>query len=236
MEILVREGSKWSHPPQKLKGSFTKYTRRVYIYIHILFPNMLFAPLQSILETVPSLRLRKDIWTQFPVCLIKLPYTTDGRDRYAIQWHKTNLDAWCQKIPQYETIVRVRLLHSLVASDRWTVEIPKQVGDLCVIAMNITEPREYQRLPNIHEAPDEIGHIDDIKTHFPVCWKSRKNRHTLQFHNTFVRAMAAKEGIDELEIRRRTLDTLLPALKKAGWSIDMPTKTSAEICTIYKSF
>ncbi len=196
---------------------------------------MLFAPLQSILETVPSLRLRKDIWTQFPVCLIKLPYAPDGRDRYAIQWHKTNLDAWCQKIPQYEAIVRVRLLHALASSDRWTVETPKQVGDLCVIAMNVTEPREYHTLPNIREAPDEITHIDDIKTYFPVCWKSRKNRHTLEFHNTFVRAMATKDGMDELEIRRLTLENLLPALKKAGWSIDMPVKTSAEICTIHRS-
>lgn len=195
---------------------------------------MLFAPLQSIIETVPSLRLRKDIWTQFPVCLIKLPHAADSRDRYAIQWHKTNLDAWCQKIPQYETIVRVRLLHALASSDRWTVEAPKQVGDLCVIAMNVTEPREYHTLPNIREAPDEITHIDDIKAYFPVCWKSRKNRHTLEFHNTFVRAMATKYSLDELEIRRLTLDNLLPALKKAGWSIDMPTKTSAEICTIHK--
>ncbi len=192
-------------------------------------------PIQSILSTIPSLRLRKDIWTQFPVCLIKLPYSADGRDRYAIQWHQKNLDMWCQKIPQYEMIVRARLLHAVASSPRWTMETPKMPGDLCVIAMNFSEEqREFHTLPDLRAETFELQSVDDIKTYFPVCWKTRKNRHTLEFHNTFVRALAAKYSLDELEIRKLTLDRLMPALKSAGWSIELPTKTSAEICTIHR--
>ncbi len=192
--------------------------------------------LQSILHTVPTLKLRKDIWTQFPVCLIKLPYSEDGRDRYAIQWHQKNLDMWCQKIPQYEHIVRVRLLHALVNTDRWTVEAPKQVGDLCVIAMCFSEDaREFHTLPDLRAENINLTTVDDIKQYFPVCWKSRKNRHTLEFHNTFVRALAQKYGLDELEIRRLTMDRMLPALKMAQWTVELPTKsTTSEICTISK--
>lgn len=192
--------------------------------------------IQSILSTVPSLRLRKDIWTQFPVCLIKLPYSNDGRDRYAVQWHQKNLDMWCQNIPQYESIVRVRLMNALVSSDRWKVETPKQLGDLCVIAMNYSEePRQFHTLPDIYAHCMDIKTIDDIKTYFPVCWKSRKNRHTLEFHNTFVKALAAKHNVDELEIRKTTMERLMPALKNAGWNIELPTKvTTSEICTICK--
>jgi hypothetical protein len=191
---------------------------------------------QSILETVPSLRLRKDIWTQFPVCLIKLPYSEDCRDRYAVQWHQKNLDMWCQNIPQYELIVRMRLMNALVSSDRWKVESPKQPGDLCVIAMNFSEePKQFHTLPDIYAPSMNIKTIDHVKTYFPVCWKSRKNRHTLEFHNTFVKALATKHSVDELEIRRITMDRLLNALRHAGWNVELPAKiTTSEICTVSK--
>jgi hypothetical protein len=193
--------------------------------------------LHSVLSTVPALKLRKDIWTQFPVCLIKLPYSADGRDRYAIQWHQKNLDMWCQKIPHYENVVRVRLMHALMnTTDRWTVEPPKQVGDICIIAMLFSEDtREFHTLPDLRAESIDLKTVDTIKQYFPVCWKSRKNRHTLEFHNTFVRALAQKYCLDELEIRQLTLDRLLPALKAAEWTVELPTKsTTSEICTISK--
>lgn len=190
--------------------------------------------IQSVLSTLPCLRLRKDIWTQFPVCLIKLPYSADGRDRYAVQWHQKNLDMWCQKIPQYEMIVSARLLHALISSQRWTVEIPQMGSDLCIIAMNFSvESREFHTLPDLRAQSIELQTVEDIKKYFPVCWKTRKNRHSLEFHNTFVRALANKYSLDELEIRSMTMNLIMPALKSAGWSIELPTKNSAEICTIH---
>jgi hypothetical protein len=52
-----------------------------------------------------------------------------------------------------------------------------------------------------------------------------------------VRALATKYGADELEIRQLTMNRMLPALKAAGWAIEIPTKTTtSEICTIHKVF
>ncbi len=200
----------------------------------VLSPSSVLTPL---LETIPSLRLRKDIWTHFPVCLIKLPYASDGHDRYAIQWHQKNLDMWCQKIPHYQHIVHLRLLKALASSPKWLVEKPKAPGDLCVIAMQFSEePRAFHTLPDIRGAPTVIEDIEDIKQYFPICWKSRKNQHILEFHNTFVRALAEKQGMQEEDVRRLTLERLLPALREGGWCVDFPAKTPTSIlCTIHRA-
>jgi len=183
--------------------------------------------LAPILDTVPSLRLRKDIWTHFPVCLIKLPTNPeDHRDRYAIQWHQDNLDKWCQQIPNYQHIAHIRLMKALVsATDRWTVEAPRRPGDLCIIAMCFSEEAPtYETLPNLRAERMDLEVINDVKTYFPICWKTRKNQHILEFHNMHVRALAKKYSADELEIREITLSRLFPALKASGWTIAMPTK------------
>ena len=181
----------------------------------------------------PTLRLRKDIWTHFPVCLIKLPPSADHRDRYAVQWHHKNLETWCQKIPSYDNLVKMRLMKALAESDRWSLEPPTSKADLCIIAMNFSEePRHFHTLPNLYAPCVEITAIDDIKKYFPICWKSRKNAHTLEFHNTFVRALAEKHGLDELDIRRITLERLMPILQKS-WSVVSPSKTCSAICTIH---
>ena len=190
--------------------------------------------LLSTFENVPSLRLRKDIWTHFPVCLIKLPYSHDGRDRYAVQWHQKNLESWGQHIPQYTAIAQIRLIKALAASEKWSIERPQKPGDLCVIAMNFSEqPREFEHLPSM--SAESISCIDDLKDVFPVCWKTQKNRHTLEFHNTMVRAMANTRGVDELVIRHEVLAQMLPALEKSGWVVEPKNKiNSSEICVIHK--
>ncbi len=189
--------------------------------------------IQSFFSNIPSLRLRKDIWTHFPVCLIKLPYSHDGRDRYAVQWHQKNLEAWGQHIPQYTSIAQIRLIKALAASEKWSLERPQKPGDLCVIAMNFSEqPREFEHLPAM--SVGTISSIEDLKDAFPVCWKTHKNRHTLEFHNTMVRAMATVRGVDELVIRNEVLSQMLPALEKSGWVIESKKANSSEICTIHK--
>jgi hypothetical protein len=184
---------------------------------------------------IPSLRLRKDIWTHFPVCLIKLPPSSDGHDRYAVQWHQKNLQTWCQKIPQYEQLVQMRLLKALAMSDRWTLEVPRCRGDLCVISMKFSEePKQFHTLPDMYATSPDIHTVEDIKAYFPICWKTRKNAHSLEFHNTFVRALAQKYGVDDLEIRRITLERLMPILQ-THWTVVPPTKTTTtEICTIHR--
>jgi hypothetical protein len=193
--------------------------------------------MSSILSNIPSLHLRKDIWSHFPVCLIRLPVTTDGRDRYAIQWHKKNLIEWSQGIPQYSVITQIRLLKALKTCDKWTLEPAQDPADLCVIAMRVPEsPRKFERLPDLIGAAKQsdlrIQDLDDLRAYLPVCWKSRNNRHTLEYHNTQVRALAEDLGITELEVRNLTYHTLVQ-LVSDNWMIHMTNKLqSQEICTL----
>jgi hypothetical protein len=185
--------------------------------------------LSSITNNIPSLRLRKDIWTHFPVCLIKIPYDKDGRDRYAIQWHQKNLTEWSQGIPQYQTITQLRLLRALKSCDKWRLETPKTPADLCVIAMNFSEePKQFEALPDIYApGPYTIRKIDDLKDFFPVCWKVRQNRWHLEFHNTWLRALAEKHGVPEAEIEHLTRQGLARCLNTNGWVFEPVTKTSS---------
>lgn len=191
-------------------------------------------------EHIPALKLRKDIWTHFPVCLVKLPVAADGRDRYAIQWHQKNLTEWSQGIPQYPIITQVRLLKALKASEKWTIETPAAPGDLCVIAMNVLgsneSTEESMDLPRLfgEAMPEHVTSVESLRAYFPICWKSKHNRYTLEFHNTCVRALALQQGITELEVKTLTVQKLQAALA-ADWEVQRTHKILGnEICTVWK--
>ena len=187
-------------------------------------------------NSIPTLRLRKDIWTHFPVCLVKVP-VTDGRDRYSVQWHKKHLAEWCKTIPGYEFVAQNRLMQALASSDRWTVEHAKTGNDICIIAMNFSDTPTTipDDLPNL-SAADEcmIEFVDDLKDYFPIVWKqsSSDNVCKLEFHNTQVRALAQKLGVTDADIRRDVLLKMIPILE-TKWTVLMTNKVNgSEICTI----
>lgn len=196
---------------------------------------------QSLLsrESLPSLKLRKDIWTHFPVCLVKLPMAQDGRDRYAIQWHQKNLTEWSQGIPQYSIITQVRLLKALKTSPKWTIEQPTTPGDLCVIAMNVQSNPENDgvatELPRLFDTlPENVTSVETLREFLPICWKSKNNRYTLEFHNTHVRGLALKHGITELEVKTMVVQKLRDCLSST-WEVQTTQKfLGNEICTIWK--
>ena len=183
----------------------------------------------SALANLPNLKLRKDIWTHFPVCLIKHP-DTDGRDRYSVQWHRQHLMEWSQGIPLYESVVKVRLLKALRESDKWEVIASTNPQDLCVIAMNFSEPKEHPILPAIFAPSPPIAMIDDLKNFFPVCWKFTKGQYSLEFHNTLVRALATRFQMTESEMRAMVLKKLSHECSKV-WDVLPPVKPS-EICRL----
>jgi hypothetical protein len=190
-------------------------------------------------NSVPSLRLRKDIWTHFPVCLVKIP-TADGRDRYSVQWHKKNLAEWSQNIPGYEDVAKLRLMQALVSSDRWTVERPVGGDNICVIAMNFSAAEQTpmeKELPNLAAEQIMVEFIDDLKNYFPIVWKKSGGgvgKCVLEFHNTQVRAIAQKGGITEADVRRDVLLKMIPILE-TKWKVLMTNKPNgSEICTVYE--
>jgi hypothetical protein len=195
---------------------------------------MLSSVLSFLPSSVPSLRLRKDIWTHFPVCLVRVP-AADGRDRYSVQWHKKNLAEWSQNIPGYEMVAKLRLMQALVSSDRWTVERSRNNEDICVIAMNFSAAADDApaNLPNLSADQYMIDFVDDLKNYFPIVWKRSGDKCVLEFHNTQVRAMAQKHGVSEAEIRRDVLLKMIPLIE-TKWTIAMTTKANgSEICTVH---
>lgn len=184
----------------------------------------------SALANLPKLKLRKDIWSHFPVCLLKHP-DSDGRDRYSIQWHRQHLQEWSQGIPLYESVVKVRLLKALRESNKWSVMPPQNPQDICVIAMNFsTEPKAYSQLPAIFAPSPQLRTIDDLKDFFPVCWKCMKNEYSIELHNTLVKALSERFKIAEPEMRILIQEKLKQECAKT-WDVLPPIRNS-EICRL----
>jgi hypothetical protein len=93
---------------------------------------------------MPILRLRKDIWENFPVTVAPIE-SKDKRERYSIQWHRKKFDearyscehGW--EIMDFEDDTYRRLIKALNNSRYWNVEEAHNEQDLCVIAMNFQD-------------------------------------------------------------------------------------------------
>ena len=92
--------------------------------------------------SAPSLRLRKNIWENFPVSLVPLN-EGDGTDRYAIVWHQRNLTQWREEKSEsyvewmdYQWFCLIRLMHALnLNANRYIVEEARDDEQICIIAM-----------------------------------------------------------------------------------------------------
>ena len=79
----------------------------------------------------PDLRLRKDIWTHFPVTVVPLGRRADGAEYHSIQWHRDKLLAGRDDFDfdEYVSEVERRLIKALEASPKWDV-LPKETHGL----------------------------------------------------------------------------------------------------------
>lgn len=92
--------------------------------------------------SVPDLTLRKGIWENFPVSLVKID-DGDGTDRYAVVWHRKNLEEWAKtraesydEYQEYDAWCEWRLRYALEAHSRkYIVEEPRDDDMILVIAM-----------------------------------------------------------------------------------------------------
>jgi hypothetical protein len=184
--------------------------------------------------SLPTLKLRKDIWTHFPVIVDKVTAPNqDNRERYSILWHKTHLEEWGQGIPFYACHVKERLMKALKACDRWTVEDVDANSDaLCVIAMKIPETKPVvDFLPAIY-APNPIIHtVEDLHKYFPVCWNSKRSRRfiSLEFHVTNLTALSKRFNIPESELRVQIQERVKEECEKR-WKVS--PGTAGEICRV----
>jgi hypothetical protein len=95
----------------------------------------------------PALKLRKDIWTNFPVTVEIIGTGADGAERHAVCWHRKNFKEWRETRPEtydewmnYEDITAFRLMKCLEASTSWTVEETADPNVIAILRMNFEAP------------------------------------------------------------------------------------------------
>ena len=129
----------------------------------------------------PELRLRKDIWTEFPVTVVPLGRSADGAERHAISWHRTNFEEWRNtraadyyEAMDYAGITEHRLMKCLNASKYWAVEDPIADGMICVIRMNFVPREEAPAAAAAAAAPVEATESDDEEEAFLTVFGKAK--------------------------------------------------------------
>ena len=194
---------------------------------------------------VPTrVRSRKDIWENFPVCVIPLGTDSTGAERHSITWHNRNLTAWREddtsrqdgghgpnspeEYEDYKGIQEYYLLESLKRCKYWTVVDAEAEDQICIIRMKFRAAAE----PTTGTAPTDpllprLMRLNDIKAHYPVVWSwpaNDKKRCALEFHRVGLKS----KGLDAEVVR----PTLLRALKAStAWRV-LPSTESSHICIL----
>lgn len=98
-----------------------------------------------------KMRSRKEIWENFPVCVVPLGADYTGAERHAITWHHKNLRDWrtdpiarqdggrgpncAEEYDNYQDTQEYFLLETLKRSSKWTVEAAETKDQICIIRM-----------------------------------------------------------------------------------------------------
>jgi hypothetical protein len=172
--------------------------------------------------TVPDLTLRRGIWENFPVCL--LPITDgDGTERYAIVWHRKNLQDWrrdransADEFDYYDIFCEERLMYALRQfKHKYTVEPARNNTQICVIAMVFhSAPVSAPEMPVFKRLPE-------IQTYFPIVWQMEGKTAHIEFHRGKLAAAAAAAGSTNLaEFAEATTASLLEAVSTStAWTV-----------------
>lgn len=198
----------------------------------------------------PDLRLRKDIWENFPVTVVPLGMQADGVERHAIMWHNKNLREWRDRMEgpgapenhtvwmDYEEAQHRRLLIALKESTHWTVEPAAAADQICVIRMNCATPVKAPAVitpapvvrAHAHVVP-AINTLADLGAMFPIVW-SKGTPIVLKWHNMRLREASRAAGKDmTVTLRDRLLDTLRSS---TTWRVLRP-QSADEICRVERA-
>lgn len=106
-----------------------------------------------------KMRSRKEIWENFPVCVVPLGADYTGAERHAITWHNKNLRDWREdpisredgghgpnsgwEYSDYQTTQEYFLLETLKRSSKWTVEEAETNDQICIIRMKFVPTASY---------------------------------------------------------------------------------------------
>ena len=189
-----------------------------------------YSPINDVFEgfKTPDLRLRKFIYETFPVVLEEIP-SRNGKERYAVKWHRKNLEEWrssrtesFEEAMEYQLFSELRLIHSLRKHPHlYALHEPRSKDEIVVIEMLGAAPRA----PAAARAGPELRKLNDITTHFPgvVVWSKvdgRKGESTyaLTIRGDFGRKHKGAEG-------REILGRLEAAMRASRfWTVLAPAR------------
>jgi len=191
----------------------------------------------------PDLHLRKFIWEKFPVVLEEIT-TRNGREMYAVKWHRRNLEAWrserttsYDEAMEYELFSELRLIHSLRKFPHlYALHEPRTKDEIVRIEMlgaARTAPtvpasmRARSRSPPRFRGVDaaagprvpELRKLNDITTHFPgvVVWEKVEGRRGESTYALKVRGDFARKAGAGAERIKGELEAALRASR--FWSV-----------------
>ena len=188
-----------------------------------------------------TLKLRKDIWSKFPVIVIPLGRGTDGAERHAIVWHRKKLAEMRSKVSvdnwkNFDIHQHAILMESLQASKRWTVETSTHPEYICVIRMNfpsVIPPAANYESPAI--CSPVLTRLNDIKIHFPVVWhdvsapNAIKKTYSIELHHSTIYRLSKERNSDAED---QIVGLLMRALKAStAWRVLQP-ESDTEFCRI----
>ena len=185
--------------------------------------------------TPPNLRLRKHIWENFPVSLVKL-HDTDGTDRYAVMWQKRNLQEWKDvratsyaEWLDYQDFCEIRLLHALNLQTRYyAVEPARNENEICVIAMvhgSDADSESGRSSVSATSSKTGLRNVGDIARNFPVRWDQDGKVLRFEFMRIKMKTVTESPAV----IRA----ALIQALKESSsWTMTPLPEGSPYLCAI----
>ncbi len=104
----------------------------------------------------PVLKLRKDIWSHFPVNVDSMGRGANGADRYCVEWHNMKVRQMAKDAGKTEGDMKAtllpQLLHALAKSPAWKVEAPPP-GSKCVAIIVM----QFARANNTRKSPPKAN-------------------------------------------------------------------------------
>ena len=198
-------------------------------------PNSIFENFST-----PDLRLKKFIWEHFPVVLEEIT-TRNGSEKYAVKWHRKNLEEWrssrttsWDEAMEYQLFSQVRLLHALRKHPHlYKLHPPRNTGEIVIIEMigDAKRPHSPARAGAgdvIVAAPvaapvPVLRKLNDITTFFPgvVVWKRVEGRAGESTYALTIRVDFMKRTDDKTaRVLLRNLEAALRASR--FWSVLAP--------------
>lgn len=207
-----------------------------------------------------KLRSRKEIWENFPVCVVPIGTDSAGAERHAISWHFKNLRDWrtdplsrseggrgpnsMEEYVDYQDTQEYFLLETLKRSRKWVVQEPETGDQICIIRMVFSPDTSVPASTSIVESKEGEHVAVDIAPPRPLLPSLRRlNDIKANYPVVWKRLEGAPRESYALEFHRSSLKnrgldaaTVKPVLLSAlqaspSWRV-LGSRESSDICIL----